>query len=102
MIVMKFGGTSVEDAPSVERVAGIIRKRLALRPVVVVSAMGKTTRALLDAAESSAAGDSAKARSIVSEIRTKHASEAGSLIRDISSSDTLAAVERYIEELTKL
>src|SRR5262249_51965952 len=53
-------------------------------------------------AESSAAGDSAKARSIVSEIRTKHASEASALIRDVSSSETLAAVERYIDELTKL
>ena len=28
MIVMKFGGTSVEDAASVERVAEIIRARV--------------------------------------------------------------------------
>jgi len=102
MIVMKFGGTSVEDAPSIERVAGIIRNRLAGRPVVVVSAMGKTTRALLDAAESSAAGDSAKARSIVSEVKSKHSTEAGRLIRDAATSPTLTAVERYIDELNKL
>jgi len=51
MIVMKFGGTSVEDAPSIERVAEIIRARLALKPLIVVSAMGKTTRKLLQAAE---------------------------------------------------
>jgi aspartate kinase len=102
MIVMKFGGTSVEDAPSIERVAGIIRNRLASRPVVVVSAMGKTTRALLHAAESSAAGDSARARSIVSEVKSKHSTEACLLIRDASVSPTLAAVERYIDELTKL
>ncbi|HWP42141.1 MAG TPA: lysine-sensitive aspartokinase 3, partial [Blastocatellia bacterium] len=54
MIVMKFGGTSVEDAESIERVAEIIRARLHLKPVVVVSAMGKTTRKLLNSAQASA------------------------------------------------
>ena len=29
MIVMKFGGTSVESAEAIERVAGIVRERLA-------------------------------------------------------------------------
>ena len=43
MIVMKFGGTSVESAAAIERVASIVRAREARRPVVVVSAMGKTT-----------------------------------------------------------
>ena len=43
MIVMKFGGTSVESAEAIERVAGIVRDRLDRRPVVVVSAMGRTT-----------------------------------------------------------
>ncbi len=47
MIVMKFGGTSVESAEAIERIAGIVRERIARRPVVVVSAMGKTTNKLL-------------------------------------------------------
>lgn len=47
MIVMKFGGTSVESAAAIERVAGIVRARAGRRPVVVVSAMGKTTNTLL-------------------------------------------------------
>ena len=47
MIVMKFGGTSVESADAIERVAGIVRDRLDRHPVVVVSAMGKTTNKLL-------------------------------------------------------
>ncbi|HYW36721.1 MAG TPA: hypothetical protein VE957_01290, partial [Terriglobales bacterium] len=41
MIVMKFGGTSVQDAKAIERVAHIVQGRLADRPVVVVSAMAK-------------------------------------------------------------
>ena len=31
MIVMKFGGTSVESAAAIERVAGIVRARLEFR-----------------------------------------------------------------------
>ena len=43
MIVMKFGGTSVESAVAIERVASIVKARLDRHPIVVVSAMGKTT-----------------------------------------------------------
>lgn len=43
MIVMKFGGTSLESAAAIERAAGIVKMQLARRPVVVASAMGKTT-----------------------------------------------------------
>ena len=47
MIVMKFGGTSVESAAAIERVAGIVKARVDRHPIVVVSAMGKTTNKLL-------------------------------------------------------
>jgi len=50
MIVMKFGGTSVESAAAIERLAGIVRGQR--KPViVVVSAMGKTTNRLLEMAQ---------------------------------------------------
>jgi aspartate kinase len=51
MIVMKFGGSSVDSAASIARVAGIVRECLGRQPVIVVSAMAKTTRRLLEAAE---------------------------------------------------
>ena len=57
MIVMKFGGTSVESAAAMERVAGIVKARLDRQPVVVVSAMGKTTNRLLAIAEKAWKGD---------------------------------------------
>ena len=59
MIVMKFGGTSVESAAAIERVAGIVKAREERRPVVVVSAMGKTTNKLLAMARQK--GDSLRA-----------------------------------------
>ena len=33
MIVMKFGGTSVESAAAIERVAAIVKARASRRPV---------------------------------------------------------------------
>jgi aspartate kinase len=54
MIVMKFGGSSVESAEAIERVAGIVASSLPKAPIVVVSALGKTTDELLRIAEQSA------------------------------------------------
>jgi aspartate kinase len=47
MIVCKFGGTSIGDAPAVRRLAGIVQSRLAERPLVVLSALSGVTNALL-------------------------------------------------------
>lgn len=47
-VVMKFGGTSVEDATAFRRVAGIVSDVAAgFRPVVVTSAMSRVTDALV-------------------------------------------------------
>jgi aspartate kinase len=50
LLVMKFGGTSIAGPEEVRRAAKIVRDRLARRPVLVLSAMGKTTNNLLAAA----------------------------------------------------
>src|SRR5215218_914741 len=57
MIVMKFGGSSVDTAESIGRVVGIVRGQSHRQPVVVVSAMAKTTRKLLEVADAAAAGE---------------------------------------------
>jgi len=36
MIVLKFGGTSLESADAIERMESIVRSRLPRQPVVVV------------------------------------------------------------------
>ena len=51
MIVCKFGGTSVQDAEAMTRLAQIIYARIKQQPVVVASAMGKTTNLLLEVAQ---------------------------------------------------
>lgn len=99
---MKFGGTSVEDAASVERVSEIIRERLSLRPAIVVSAMGKTTRKLLEAAESSAAGDSRATLANIDELKTRHIREARQLGRGSSEREVFSIIEKHFDELKKL
>ncbi|MBL8222549.1 MAG: hypothetical protein JNL62_25140, partial [Bryobacterales bacterium] len=70
MIVMKFGGTSVESATAIARVATIVQARVDRRPVVVVSAMGKTTNRLLAMARAAAEGQ--RARSAPNAVSSRH------------------------------
>ncbi|MCF0178144.1 MAG: aspartate kinase [Bacteroidales bacterium] len=51
MIVMKFGGTSVEDAVAMKRTISIVENKLAQKPVVVVSACAKVTDSLYEIIE---------------------------------------------------
>jgi len=72
MIVMKFGGTSVESEEAVRRVTGIVKRYQERRPIVVVSAMGKTTNKLLAAAHEAAAGRRDQALALIDELRGQH------------------------------
>ena len=80
MIVMKFGGTSVEDAAAIERVAGIVRSRAADDPVVVVSALARVTDQLLAAGKAAAAGDRERALELAAALRDRHFQTASELL----------------------
>ena len=80
MIVMKFGGTSVEDAPAIDRAACIVRERLPERPVVVVSALARVTDQLLAMARAAGAGDREKAIQLSRALRERHYTVAGELL----------------------
>jgi aspartate kinase len=80
MIVMKFGGSSVDSAAAIQRVAGIVRGSLARKPVLVVSAMARTTRRLLEAAEAAAAGDREAARAACDELEAYHRRESHGVV----------------------
>jgi aspartate kinase len=80
MIVMKFGGTSVQDAEAIDRACSIVKGRLARRPVVVVSAMAKVTDTLLAMGNAAGAGDSDKALELSRGLRERHYATAGELL----------------------
>lgn len=56
-VVMKFGGTSVGDAPCMRQVANLVREALPKAPLVVLSAMSKVTDELFAMAGVASAGD---------------------------------------------
>ncbi len=75
MIVMKFGGTSVESREAMQRAAAIVRARIERRPLVVVSAMGKTTNKLLAIAAAAVRGERESALSQLEDLRAFHLRE---------------------------
>jgi len=95
MIVMKFGGTSIESAEAIERVGEIVRNRLARRPIIVVSAMGKTTNKLLAMAAAAVSGERDAALAQLQELCEFHSREAAGLGVD-------AEIEAHLQELGEL
>ncbi len=77
---MKFGGTSVEDATAIDRIAGIVKGRVPERPLVVVSAMAKVTDQLLAMAAAAGAGDLDKSLELCLKLRERHYTTAGELL----------------------
>ncbi len=72
MIVMKFGGTSVEDASAIDRSCRIVKERLSQQPLVVVSALSGATNGLLEAGSYAARGETDKALDISRRLEQRH------------------------------
>jgi aspartate kinase len=91
LVVMKFGGTSVEDAAAIGRTAAIVAGRVASgkNPVVVVSAMAKVTDQLLRAAAAAAEGDRTGALAISSRLRSRHRDTSAELVKDEAAAAAL-------------
>jgi aspartate kinase len=94
IVVMKFGGTSVEDAAAINRTAGIVAGRVAMgkSPVVVASAMAKVTDQLLRAAAAAADGDRTGALAISSRLRSRHRDTACELVKGEAERKNIACV----------
>jgi len=97
LVVMKFGGTSVEDPAAIGRTAAIVAGRVALgkQPVVVVSAMAKVTDQLLRAAAASSVGDRTGALAISSRLRSRHRDTAAALVKNPAN---VAALIDFIDQ----
>jgi aspartate kinase len=72
MIVMKFGGTSVEDAAAIDSSCHIVRERLSRKPFVIVSALGGATNGLLEAGSFAARSELGKAMVIADRLEYRH------------------------------
>ena len=106
MRVMKFGGTSVADAPAIRRVAAVVTtEHLASRtgpPVVVVSALGGVTDRLLQAASLARAGDNDAARRLVDALHARHTELLAALVPGAAGDAARAAVDAQFVHLMAL
>lgn len=80
MIVMKFGGTSVENERAIRRVGEIVRGRLKQKPVVVVSAMAGVTDALVAMSKSASRGSLPQAFKLLRQVKQRHLTAAAELV----------------------
>jgi len=102
MIVMKFGGTSVESAAAIERVASIVKARAVRRPVVVVSAMGKTTNRLLAIASAAIEGAREEYIRQIHDLRDFHSREARQVVPLADRAELDRLLDEHFQELTEL
>jgi aspartate kinase len=104
LVVMKFGGTSVEDAKAILRTAAIVRGRRerGLKPVVVVSAMAKVTDQLLAAGAAAGRGDKAGALAIAARLRNRHIETTADLLCGELFTEVEGAIRRGFDLLDDL
>ena len=102
MIVCKFGGTSVQDAEAMTRLAQIIGARRKLQPVVVASAMGKTTNQLLEVAQTASRGKRQDALDLLAKIKEKHLREAQKLGIAVTEDWVFETIQTYFKEMRDL
>jgi len=94
IVVMKFGGTSVEDSAAMLRTAAIVagRVRKGLKPIVVVSAMSKVTDTLLAAAAAAGRNAREEALKLSDGLRTRHLKTAS----ELTTGDRLTSLQLNI------
>ena len=92
MIVMKFGGTSNQDAAAMSNVIRIVKAHLAEQPVVVISAIAKATNELEQTARTAACGDEDAANVIVTRLFERHNAIIDNLIHSRQAASEIEAV----------
>lgn len=104
IVVMKFGGTSVESAAAIGRTAEIVEGRRARgqAPIVVVSAMAKVTDQLLASAAAAERGDRNGALAISSRLRNRHLDAVSALLVGTTIAETHAWLDEQFQALDDL
>lgn len=102
MIVLKFGGTSVQDASWINNAIDIASHQLKRSPLLVSSAMGKTTDRLVDIMKAAQEGRQEEAFEYLRGIRETHTRTAEALLEGDLLQETLTAMEEYFSALTSL
>ncbi|HZY09534.1 MAG TPA: lysine-sensitive aspartokinase 3 [Bacteroidota bacterium] len=102
MIVMKFGGTSVEDVPAIRRVIEIVQSHRSRKPLVVVSACAGVTNDLIRVAQTVKNRDENTSLSILDQILEQHTKIVDGLMRGNRQRRIKECIETMFQELRNL
>lgn len=102
MIVMKFGGTSVQDASRIAAVCEIVRAHRERRPVVVVSALAGVTDLLLKAIAAARAGDREGLEPVLADLERRHRWALAAIESPRPRHDLSLEVDALFEDLHQL
>jgi aspartate kinase len=101
-IVMKFGGTSVQDSISIKNVIDIVRRTKGKR-IVVVSAIAKGTNTLEKIARQSANGNKNDSKKLLDELIVRHYYIIDSLVQKKTLKNTAyKKIEEYKNQISEL
>lgn len=95
MIVMKFGGTSVENSRAMKNVADIVSRHRSRKPLVLVSACAGVTNSLISIARGACSGESSGALDSVEQLRIRHRK----IAHDLFSGELLYTVQSQVDAM---
>jgi aspartate kinase len=99
MVIMKFGGTSVENAAAIQRVAEIVRSRQKQGPIVVVSAFARVTDQLVLTGQKAAAGDVDSSLQLLEVLGERHLATAADLLGEKLSARIAPQLTKLLDQL---
>jgi aspartate kinase len=99
MIVLKFGGTSVQNAEMMDATLSIVEHQINRAPIVVSSAMSKVTDQLQEIAKLVGSGKEAEAEGILSTVEGRHLSCARSFLSGGNLAECEAGLSAICDEL---
>jgi aspartate kinase len=103
MIVMKFGGTSVEDAHAMENAIQIVTRERHRQPVVVLSAIAGATNTLIKSARLANEGSFDKVEKQLNDLLERHVTILENLVEERSSIQRLIfEMRRRFEEIKNM
>jgi len=102
MIVMKFGGTSVQNAAYIDKVLNIAKSVLDKAPVLVASAMAKVTDTLQNIACLAEQGKDKEYRLLMKELKARHIAEAQTLLNGENGAQCIQILEQYFSSLESI
>ncbi len=102
MIVLKFGGTSVQAAGQIDKVVGIAQSQIQRAPILVASAMAGVTDELYEIADIASEGRIEEAHRRIEATKARHREAIDALLEGGIRQKSVEEIERLFGELSSL